>query len=133
MFRVKYSREVILKALYSADVLGLKDTNASILLHLNENFFKGLNSEEKKFATKVIQKVLDEKEMIDQLIATNLIGWKLERLLPVDRCLLRLGIGESFFNKQKAIIIDDVVRMAKKYGSEESFKIINAILDKVIA
>ena len=66
------------------------------------------------------------------MIAQNLIGWKLERLMLIDRNLLRMGIAESYFNDQKAIIIDDVVRMAKKYGGEESFKIINAILDRVL-
>ena len=43
-----------------------------------------------------------------------------------------MGMGEAYFNDQKAIIIDDVVRIAKKYGDKESYKIINAILDKVI-
>lgn len=66
------------------------------------------------------------------MIADNLIGWKLERLMAVDRNLLRMGIAESYINDQKAIIIDDVVRIAKKYGGEESYKIINAVLDKVL-
>ncbi len=132
MFRIKYSREIVLKILYEVDVLGLKDMDVPHLLQLNAVFLKGLNSQEKSFITKIIRKVLDEQKMIDQLVSKNLIGWKLERLLPVDRCLLRMGIGESYFNDQKAIIIDDVVRIAKKYGGEESFKIVNAILDKVI-
>jgi transcription antitermination factor NusB len=132
MFRIKYSREIVLKMLYEVDVLGLKDIDLPHLFQLNAVFLKGLNSQEKNFITKIIRKVLDEQKMIDQLVSKNLIGWKLERLLPVDRCLLRMGIGESYFNDQKAIIIDDVVRIAKKYGGEESFKIVNAILDKVI-
>ena len=72
-----------------------------------------------------------KKENIDSLISENLIGWKLNRLTPIDRNLLRMGIAESC-NNEKAIIIDDIVRIAKKYGGEDSYKIINAILDKVI-
>ncbi|MGE5342482.1 MAG: transcription antitermination protein NusB [Candidatus Omnitrophota bacterium] len=132
MFRIKYCREITLKILYEVDLLCIDDMDAHQLLQLNTDFFKGLNSQERNFITKIIQKILDEKQLIDQRLSANLIGWKLERLLSVDRSLLRLGVGESFFNDQKAIIIDDVVRMAKKYGSEESYKIINAILDKVI-
>jgi N utilization substance protein B len=79
-----------------------------------------------------MQKILENKEKIDQLIKQNLIGWKLERLMAVDRNLLRMGIAESYFSPQKAVIIDDIVRIAKKYGGEESYKIINALLDKVI-
>jgi N utilization substance protein B len=133
MFRIKYSREVALKLLYQIDVLGQeKEETASQLLQKNIDFFKGLNEREKKFVIDIVQIVMENKEKIDQLISGNLIGWKLERLVFMDRNLLRMGIAESTFNDQKAIIIDDIVRIAKKYSGEDSFKIINAILDKVI-
>jgi N utilization substance protein B len=105
---------------------------AEQLLRYNRNFFKGITRREKMFILNIIQKVLDERDKIDRLISNNLIGWKLERLMPVDRTLLRMGVAESFFNTEKAILIDDVIRIAKKYGGEDSYKIINAILDKVI-
>jgi len=115
-----------------ADVLGRGDQPPGELLKQNIVFFKGLNKIEKDFIFKIADKVLKEKSMIDQLISQHLIGWKLERLMPVERSLLRMGVAESYFNDQKAIIIDDVIRIAKKYGGEDSYKIINAILDKVI-
>ena len=135
MFRIKYSRETILKLLYLVDVL--PDDNDAYsspakLLADNAGFFKGLNNLEKNFITKVINKTMTGKKEIDQLISENLIGWKLERLMAVDRSLLRMGIAEADFNDQKAVVIDDVIRIAKKYGGEESYKIINAILDKIL-
>ena len=133
MFRIKYSREAILKVLYQVDIMSLDNQfTAEQLLRNNKNFFKGITRLEKNFILKIVQKVLDEMDQIDQLISQNLIGWKLDRLMPVDRTLLRMGVAESYFNTQKAILIDDVVRIAKKYGGEESYKIINAILDRVI-
>lgn len=132
MYRVKHCREVALKLLYQSDVMGLQDMSAEDLLRTNSGFFKGLTDREKEFISDVMEYVRENKDMIDQLIAKNLIGWKLERLLPMERNLLRMGIAEASFNDKKAIIIDDIVRVAKKYGGEESFKIINAILDKVI-
>ena len=132
MFRIKYSREVVLKLLYQIDVLELQVTGCDTILEDNLNFFRGLNQSEKDFITKIIQRILSEKEKIDGLIAENLIGWSLKRLTPIDRNLLRMGICESYYNSEKAIIIDDVVRIAKKYSGEDSYKIINAILDKVI-
>ena len=133
MFRIKFSREAILKILYQVDVMNLDNQfTAEQLLRNNKNFFKGITRMEKNFILKIVQKVLDEMDEIDQLLSQNLIGWKLERLMPVDRTLLRMGVAESYFNTQKAILIDDVVRIAKKYGGEDSYKIINAILDRVI-
>lgn len=132
MFRIKYCREVVLKMLYQLDVLHPDEEERQRILQDNLDFFKGLNPREKKFVMDIVGRVQEEKEKIDDMITQNLIGWKLERLMLIDRNLLRMGIAESYFNDQKAIIIDDVVRMAKKYGGEESFKIINAILDRVL-
>lgn len=133
MFRIKYCRESILKLLYQLDVLNLDNkSTAKQLLGNNQFFIKGLTRVERDFILKVVQKVIDEKDIIDQLISNNLTGWKLDRLMSVDRSLLRMGVAESFFNSPEAVIIDDVIRIAKKYGGDDSYKIINAILDKVI-
>lgn len=132
MFRIKFSREVILKLLYQMDVLVLEGVDPETFLLGNLNFFKGINELEKDFILKIVSRVLEERENIDRLIVEHLIGWKLQRLNPIDRNLLRMGIAESHFNSEKAIIIDDIVRIAKKYSEQESYKIINAILDKVL-
>jgi N utilization substance protein B len=132
MFRIKYSREVTLKLLYQIDVLDLGEGAGHDILENNLNFFKDLNQKEKDFIQKMVLQVLSNIRTIDDQISKHLIGWSLKRLTPVDRNLLRMGIAESSFNKEKAIIIDDIIRVSKKYGGEDSYKIINAILDKVI-
>jgi N utilization substance protein B len=132
MFRVKYSREVILKLLYQIDVTGNFDVNPVDLISDNGHFFKDLNQTETDFITDIITLILKDRDSIDKTIADNLIGWKIGRLTPIDRNLLRMGITESKKTGKKIIIIDDIVRIAKKYGGDDSFKIINAVLDKVI-
>ncbi len=134
MFRVKYSREVVLKLLYQVDILGMEEVDPASVLENNQAFFTDLSEEEKEFIIQLFEGILTDKSSIDERIGANLIGWKLERLMPIDRNLLRMGIAEAKRNgkAQKAIIIDDIVRIAKKYGDEDSYKIINAILDKVI-
>ncbi len=131
MFRIKFSREVILKILYQIDVLNINESDIDDIIQNNLEFFKALNINEKEFIKEIINDYYKKKDSIDNLISENLIGWKLNRLTPIDRNLLRMGIAESYNNK-KAIIIDDIIRIAKKYGGEDSYKIINAILDKVI-
>ncbi len=131
MFRIKFSREVILKILYQIDVLNIEESDINDIIQNNFDFFKALNINEKEFIKEIINDYYKKKDYIDNLISENLIGWKLNRLTPIDRNLLRMGIAESYNNK-KAIIIDDIIRIAKKYGGEDSYKIINAILDKVI-
>ena len=132
MFRVKYSREVILKLLYQIDIMDQFETPASEILENNSNFFKDINEIEREFIADIINRIVKDKDTIDERISKDLIGWRLERLTPIDRNLIRMGIAEAEKTGNKVIIIDDIVRIAKKYGGDESYKIINAVLDKVI-
>ncbi len=132
MFRIKFCREIILKLLFAEDVMGSEKLESDYMLETGKPFYKELTEAESKFVKETIDTLQNNKEKIDGQISKNLIGWKLERLTPVDRNLLRMGISESYNNDQKAIIIDDIIRIAKKYGEEDSYKIINAVLDKVL-
>jgi N utilization substance protein B len=130
MFRIKYSREIILKILYQLDILKCEAVQSGPLIEEYFKSFKMVNPDQ--FIRRMVQIVLDEKDRIDALIAANLIDWKLNRLAPIDRNLMRMGIAEATFNSEKPIIIDDLIRIAKKYSDADSYKLINAILDKVI-
>jgi N utilization substance protein B len=132
MFRIKYSREIILKILYQLDILKCEAVQSGPLIEEYFKSFKRVNPDEEKFIRRMVQIVLDEKGRIDALITANLIDWKLNRLAPIDRNLMRMGIAEATFNSEKPIIIDDLIRIAKKYSDADSYKLINAILDKVI-
>ncbi|MCK5220961.1 MAG: transcription antitermination factor NusB [Candidatus Aminicenantes bacterium] len=132
MFRVKYSREVILKLLYQIDILDQFDVPVAEIIEDNNNFFKDINEVEMGFITDITNRIISDRESIDSKISQNLIGWKIERLTPIDRNMIRMGIAEVQKTGNKVIVIDDIVRIAKKYGGDESYKIINAVLDKVI-
>lgn len=132
MFRIKYSREIVLKILYLMEVTGQWETAPDAILNENRYFFKGLNEIEKDFVFKLVRQVVSERESIDRTISDQLIGWRFSRLKVVERNLLRMGMGEASFNPERVVIIDDLVRMAKKYGDTDSYRIVNAVLDKVV-
>ena len=54
-------------------------------------------------------------------------------MTPVDRNLLRLSTYELEFVKDvpRAVIIDEAVEIAKRFGTEESHKFINGILERI--
>ena len=132
MFRIKYSREIILKILYQLDILKCDAVQCDPLIEEYFQSFKRVNPDEEKFIRRMVHIVLDDKARIDALISGNLIDWKIDRLAPIDRNLMRMGIAEATFNSEKPIIIDDIIRISKKYSDSDSYKLINAILDKVI-
>lgn len=132
MFRIKYSREIVLKILYELDALKCDAAQSGPLIDDYFRSFREVNPDEEAFIRRLVQAVMGGKKEIDASIAENLIGWKLNRLALIDRNLLRMGIAEATFNSEKPIIIDDILRIAKKYSDADSYKLINAILDKVI-
>jgi len=132
MFRIKYSREIVLKILYQLDALKCEAAQSGPVIEEYFKSFRRVNPDEEKFIRHLVQTVLERRKEIDAAISKNLIGWKLGRLALIDRNLLRMGIAEATFNSEKPIIIDDILRIAKKYSDADSYKLINAILDKVI-
>jgi len=132
MFRIKYSREIVLKILYQLDALKCEAAQSGPVIEEYFKSFRSVNPEEEEFIRRLVQTVMEQKQEIDAAISKNLIGWKLGRLALIDRNLLRMGMAEATFNSQKPIIIDDLLRIAKKYSDADSYKLINAILDKVI-
>jgi N utilization substance protein B len=132
MFRIKYSREIVLKILYELDALKYDAAQSGPVIDDYFRSFREVNPDEETFIRRLVQAVMEGKKEIDASITENLIGWKLNRLALIDRNLLRMGIAEATFNSEKPIIIDDILRIAKKYSDADSYKLINAILDKVI-
>jgi N utilization substance protein B len=132
MFRIKYCREIVLKILYQLDALKCDSAQSGPVIEEYFKSFRSVRPDEEEFIRKLVEIVGEKKGEIDAQISKNLIGWKLNRLALIDRNLLRMGIAEATFNSEKPIIIDDLLRIAKKYSDSDSYKLINAILDKVI-
>lgn len=132
MFRIKYSREIVLKILFQLDALKCDAIESGPVIEEYFKSFRSVNPAEEEFIRRLVQTVMEQKPEIDAAISKNLIGWKLNRLALIDRNLLRMGMAEATFNSEKPIIIDDLLRIAKKYSDADSYKLINAILDKVI-
>lgn len=72
---------------------------------------------------------------IDEMIQENLKkGWTLKRLATADRNILRLAVYEMKFAEEKLtanIAINEAVNLAKKYGTDESGRFVNGILDAI--
>lgn len=72
---------------------------------------------------------------IDSLIVSNLKeGWQFARLMSVDRNILRLAVFELLFAQPtlpKGVVINEAVELAKRYGTDDSARFVNGILDSI--
>lgn len=124
------SRETAFKIIYQVD-MG-KNELETALEHTMEN--DGLSQMEQAFCRQLATEVEAHLVEIDEIIQRNTTGWKVDRMMSVDRNLLRLAVYEMLFSAHIAPqgAINEALEMAKIYGKKESSAFINSVLDKVL-
>jgi N utilization substance protein B len=126
------AREVALQVLYALDV-GARGESVSAELAFREvasNFEMPAAAAE--FAREIALGVCKHREAIDREIAEVARNWRVERMSAVDRNVLRLAAWELAFTATPvAVILDEAVQLARRFGSERSAAFVNGILDAV--
>jgi transcription antitermination protein NusB len=77
--------------------------------------------------------IMDHIDAIDGLIVEHSTKWRLDRMSLVDRNVVRIGLYELLHHPDldSAVIINEAVEIAKRYGTEESAAFVNGLLDKI--
>jgi len=121
------ARRLLVQALYQKQVGGHDD--ASLRLQFCESDeFAEIDDE---FFSDVLDEVLKDWEVLDQHIDT-LADRPISQLDPIERAVLWIGFAElrSHPDVPAKVAINEAVELAKEFGTEDSFRYINAILDK---
>jgi N utilization substance protein B len=73
------------------------------------------------------------KGELDAAIGAAASNWRLDRIAPVDRTILRLGAYELLGEPETpaAVVLDEAVEMAKRFGEADSPAFVNGVLDAV--
>lgn len=126
------SRILAFQALYSWDA-----SNEPIESLLQFSWVESKDSMEGEafdFARLLISGTIENIDLIDDKIKTNLSqNWNFDRLNKVTLAILRISIYSLLFQKEipGTIVIDEAISISKDYGLDDSFKFVNAILDKI--
>lgn len=91
------------------------------------------DAEGRPYADELVSSIARDLEATDALIRAASRNWRLERMTRVDRNLLRLGAWELAHSPDvpRAVILDEAVEIAKRYGTEESGSFVNGVLDRI--
>lgn len=138
------ARILAFQALYSWDVSGssLEDLltfewtkkDAAVQTEEDGALIPETKSDEKTFASLIISGTFEHMDEINKMIESHLSAtWTMERINKVTLAILRTSIYEMLFlaGTQKGIVIDEAVNISKNYGTDDSYKFINAVLDKI--
>ena len=106
------------------------DELLEVFLQSNERAKKA----DKKYVREGFALCRDNIEDIDRIIDKYSRDWSVGRMPKVDLSLLRLAITEIMYMKELnvAIVANEVIELAKRYGSENSGRYINGVIGKVI-
>ncbi len=94
---------------------------------------KELNVEDCIFPKMIVLGTIENVETIDKVLQDNLENWVVERLNIPDRAILRLSAYSLLYQKDipATVVIDEAINLAKEYGTDDSYKFVNAVLDSI--
>ena len=128
-------REVALQVLYAIDLAAgedsaLDDPKDQIFDRIAENF--AVPTPVVAFARELVAGVVDRIDELDGILGMHARNWRVSRMATVDRNVLRLAIYElRDTDTPVAVVIDEAVDLARRFGGEPSSAFVNGVLDAV--
>ena len=91
------------------------------------------DAEGREYAEALLLGVVADKEAVDARISKASEHWRIGRMTRVDRNVLRLATWELMhqLTTPRAVIMDEAVELAKRFGSEDSGAFVNGVLGRV--
>ncbi|HEX4478912.1 MAG TPA: transcription antitermination factor NusB [Polyangiaceae bacterium] len=122
-------REAALQILFAIEAAGAPIGEAI------RNFWREFpgDAEGKSYAEEVVRGVSADRPAVDEQVTRASDHWRLERMTRVDRNVLRIGAWELMRRPDvpRAVILDEAVELAKRFGTEESGAFVNGVLARV--
>jgi len=123
------AREKALQILFQLD---FRDDDIDAI---RREFWSGNRAGQKvrEFADKLVMGTYANRETIDNLIRSTVEHWSMDRLASVDRAILRCATYELMYMPEipPKVTINEAIEIAKTFGTDESGRFINGILDKI--
>ena len=70
---------------------------------------------------------------VDSMIQKHLVNWEISRLNRVDLAILRMSVYTLMFQGEMppSVVIDEAVEISREFGSDDSYRFVNGVLDSV--
>ena len=121
------ARQLLVKALYQWQLAGHSAAEISAQFTADEGF----ESCDGAYFEALLATVIDNVAPLDEIIARH-AARGLEQLDAVGRAILLLALAELKYRDDvpTKVVINEAVELAKRYGAAESYKFVNALLDR---
>lgn len=91
------------------------------------------SDEEKEFAVSLLNKTINNRKLIDELIVRFSENWDFNRIAIIDKIIISIAITEflNFVEIPVKVSINEAIELSKEYSTEKSATFINGLLDSV--
>lgn len=128
------ARSVVLQTLFEWDTTHADDGTTTEILTRNVGEFGG-DDTDRPFMENLLSGVIAKRADLDLVITKAAPDWPLERIAPVDRNILRIGLFELLFADRAQVpakvAINEAIELAKVFGGESSGRFVNGVLGAV--
>jgi N utilization substance protein B len=127
------SRIIAFQGIYSWDVGSISESQVLEFSWVSDEVKNNLGVDGLTFAKLLVSGTIEHISEVDAMIKKHIINWDFERLNKVDLAVLRISTYPLMFQKDihPSIIIDEAIDIVKEFGSDDSFKFVNAVLDSI--
>jgi len=87
----------------------------------------------REFANSLVRGTMERLPEIDGMIAAHAQNWRIERMVVIDRIVLRLCVYELLAERgtPPRVVINEGIELARTYSGEEAVAFVNGVLDSV--
>jgi len=128
------SRSIVLQSLFEWDLNALERKAVHEVLGRNVSEFAP-NKTDLPFMEKLLDGVMGKQPELDLIIEKAAPEWPIDRISPVDRNILRLGLYELLFADRSEVpakvAINEAIELAKQFGGDNSSRFVNGVLGAV--
>lgn len=121
------ARARALQAVYAWDLRGTADLDRVATAIWDD---LAIAPDERRLAGLLVREIIDHGDEIDRELAAVTTNWRLERLGVIERTVLRVAAAELHRGETPArVVIQEAIRLAERYGSEQSARFVNGVVD----
>lgn len=132
MARRSRAREVTLQLLFQRDQNSTPVPRPAIEQFARDRLLG--DAEMAAYCLALYDGTLARQTEIDPILTATATNWRLSRMHPADRNVLRLAAYELLFDpaaQPLEVVLNEAIELARRFGSADSAKFVNGVLDKV--
>ncbi len=127
------ARIIAFQSLFGWDMNRMEVSELTSFSWLDEERRERYDADTLDFARLIVAGCLENLDTIDAAIRQQLENWDFARLARVDLAILRMSVYSLFYQSDipASVTIDEAVDIVKEFGSDDSYRFINGVLDGI--